>query len=154
MFFNCMTTLNPPTLTKIKSISYRYYAVLNGLLTLVALFLYLHLSSIIYPLLSIYKCLFFIVPIVMILGIVSGIIFSRGSLKEVKCETSIENKLTRYFMALHVKFLLPAMASLFGIVVYLLTGNLVFIVMIAISIGYLILIKPSEEKMISKFAME
>ncbi len=136
-----------------ESIYKRYYALLNSLLLLLAITLYLHLSSKINPLLSKTNFLFILVPVILILGIVFGNILSKVFMKDLHKEKEMTYRLNQYRYALRVKFALPSLSSFLGIIVYGLTGNLTFIIMLAVSIAWLIYIKPTEDKIVAELEL-
>lgn len=91
----------------------------------------------------------FIVPLFAFGGILgSNIMFKKG-LSEAKSKKGLLDKLNFYRSALIVRYALLEGPSFFSIVVYLLTGDLLFLGIAAFIIVIFLIIKPSPEKAIN-----
>jgi len=85
----------------------------------------------------------FIVPLFVIGGFFGSKIVFKNRLKAAKDQTNLFAKMTDYRGALVVRYALLEGPSFFAIIVYLLTGNLLFLGMSLLIIAYFFIIRPT-----------
>jgi hypothetical protein len=95
--------------------------------------------------------LFFIIPILAIGSFYgSQLIFNQNLISINKNNNSLKEKLMAYQHALIIKLAFIEGPSLFGIVAFLISGNLYFLLISVLLVFYFYTQKPTKEKMISQ----
>jgi len=89
----------------------------------------------------------FIVPLLAIAGFMGGYILFKRKLKELQAKNSLGEKMVAYQTALIIRFALLEGPSLFGIVAFMQTGNLFFLVISALLMLYFFSLRPTRDKM-------
>jgi MFS family permease len=124
-----------------------YYALIAGqvIFGLVALFLnqMIGLDTGLNDLRNIFL---FIVPIFIVCGYLASRILYKNSLKKAKSRASLIEKMSDYRAALVVRYALLEGPSFFAVVVYLITGDLSFLVMAGFIIAIFFTIKPTKDR--------
>lgn len=90
----------------------------------------------------------FIIPVFALGGFISSNLIYRNRLKAIDRKSGLMIKLTDYRAALVVRYALLEGPSLFAIVVYLVTGNAIFILLAASIVLYFLTLRPNREKAI------
>ncbi len=87
------------------------------------------------------------VEIIMVIGcfIASTILFKRQLVEAIQ-QGDVSSKLTRYQTALIIRCALLEGASLFGIVNYMISGNLLYLIISGLIILYFLSFRPTKEK--------
>jgi hypothetical protein len=88
----------------------------------------------------------FIVPLLALAGFVAGHMLFKQQVNKLSGETSLKEKIKGYQGAVIVRFALLEGPSLFAIVAFLLTKNLLFLLVSALIILYFISLRPTKEK--------
>ncbi len=88
----------------------------------------------------------FILPLFVVAGIIASQVMFKIKLKEVKKKINLSEKLIDYRSALIVRYALLEGPSFFAIVVYMFTGELMFLGMAVLIILIFLFISPSVEK--------
>ncbi len=91
--------------------------------------------------------LLYIVPFLVLAGIISSIFFYRSKLRSIRASSSLHQKLVDYRVSMIVKFAMLEVPSLVAIVAYLLTANIIFLGLAGIVILNFILERPSVRKL-------
>ena len=87
---------------------------------------------------------FYIAPFLIFSGIIAGsFLFKTLKAKVAEKETLVE-KLRAYQMAVIVRFALAEGPSLFGLVCFLLTNNLYYLILVGVNLVYFIIIRPTK----------
>jgi len=94
-----------------------------------------------------------VLPILTIAGILTGKILFKKQLIALQSKESLKEKLTGYQSAFIVRLALLEGPCLFGIVCYLLTGNLFHIIIAGLIILYFISLRPGKEKVETDLAL-
>lgn len=87
-----------------------------------------------------------IVPMITIVGFTMGNFLFKKQLATIKREDSDSTKISKYQTATILKFALLEGPSLLGIVAFMLSGNLIFLIFSGIIILYFISLRPSDSK--------
>jgi len=90
--------------------------------------------------------LFYISPILVILGIFAGSFLFKQAVAKVAEKHSLTEKLSAYQTALIIRYALSEAPSLFGIVCLLLTHNVYYLIVVGVNILYFIIIRPTKFK--------
>jgi len=90
--------------------------------------------------------LFFVVPFITVAGLIAGIFISKNKLAGMNDTNSLDEKLAIYQTTSIIRYALTEGASLFGIVTYLITGNLLFLLITGLNILYFIWLRPTKLK--------
>lgn len=93
--------------------------------------------------------LIYIVPIFMVGGIIASTVMFKKSLSEAKNKNTLLEKMNFYRSALIVRYAPLEGVTMFAIVAYLLSGNLIFLGVATLTILIFLIIKPSPEKAIN-----
>lgn len=88
----------------------------------------------------------FVLPVVALLGALTGNILFKNQVLALQKKESLKEKLTGYQSAFIIKLALLEGPALFGIVCYLITGNLFHIIIAGLIILYFMSLKPGKEK--------
>lgn len=91
--------------------------------------------------------LYIIVPVCTIVGLVASNIMFQKLLQALVSKENLKEKLKKYQSALILKYALLEMPSLLGIVAFLMTGNLFYLVFTGLVVMYFASIKPTRERM-------
>lgn len=89
----------------------------------------------------------FIVPLLAIAGFMSGYILFKRQLNALRDKNSLGAKIVAYQTALIIRLALLEGPSLFGVVTFLQTGNLFFLVISALLMLYFFSLRPTKDKM-------
>ena len=125
-----------------------YFALLSGQIVFSAITLFLNHGLMFQPDPSLRDIFIYIVPLFVLNGFVTGNIIYKNRLKKIKKFNSLTSKMTEYRGAIIIRMALLEGASLFSIVIYLITADIAFIAMAGIVVLYFLLLKPSREKVI------
>jgi len=89
---------------------------------------------------------FFIVEVILVTSsvIASNFLFKQN-LDKARQQTEVSGKLTRYQSALIIRYALLEGPSLFGIVVYMITGNVFFLAISSALILYFLFLRPTKQ---------
>ncbi|MDB5158274.1 MAG: hypothetical protein JWR50_2981 [Mucilaginibacter sp.] len=90
----------------------------------------------------------FVAPIMAIGGFIASNIVFKQQLVRAKDKMVLKDKLVAYQSALITRFALLEGASLFNIVVFLKTGNLLYLIISGLIIFYFIIIRPTKDKVV------
>jgi len=96
----------------------------------------------------------FVVPVMAIASFATSNFLFRQQLTIAAGKPTVAQKIQSYQAASIVRFALLEGASLFGIVTYLLTGNLLFISISGLIILYFIFIRPTKDKIVSDLNLD
>lgn len=88
----------------------------------------------------------FIVPVFAVVGFTVSKLLNRRQLDTIQTDWTPNKKLTTYQTAMIIKLATLEGPSLFGIVVFFITGNLFFLSISGILMLYFILLTPTKEK--------
>ncbi len=89
---------------------------------------------------------FFIVIGLAVGGFAASNFLFKQNLNKANEQTDIKSKLAKYQSALIIRYALLEGPSLFGIVVYLLTGNLFYLIVSIVIMLYFLSLMPTKEK--------
>jgi len=89
---------------------------------------------------------FYIVPVLIASGIFFGSFLFNQQISKLAEKESLKEKLTGYQTALIIRYALAEGPSLFGIVAFMLGGNLFYLLLVGLNIIYFIWIRPTKEK--------
>jgi len=124
-----------------------YFALLSGQFFFAAVSLFANLSGAINQEGSSLRDIFIIaVPIFVIGGIFGSITIFKTKLAAIKDKIELKEKMADYRSACIIRWALLEFPSFFAILVYFLTGDILFLGMAALVVAYFISIKPSLEK--------
>jgi hypothetical protein len=90
----------------------------------------------------------YIIPFFVLGGFIASNLLFKNRLKAIDQKSSLMIKLTDYRAALVLRYALLEGPTIFAIVVYLVTGNSIFILFAAIIVLYFLMIRPDREKAI------
>ncbi|MDG1175986.1 MAG: hypothetical protein P8N07_09350 [Flavobacteriales bacterium] len=91
----------------------------------------------------------FVVPIVILLGILIGNFIFKKLINRTFKQNSLKTKLDNYLSALIIKFAFIEGPSLLALVAYLLSGNLVYLLFAVALMIYFFTLKPSKQSIIN-----
>jgi hypothetical protein len=129
-----------------RSITILYFGLLIGQVAFAAITLYLNLGLLFQPDDSLRDIFIYIVPIFVVNGFVTGHLIYKSRLKKIKNYSSLTSKMGEYRSAMIIRFAMLEGASLFAIIVYLLTADLIFMAMTGLIVAYFIILKPTVDK--------
>lgn len=89
----------------------------------------------------------FIAPLLAIGGIVAGNLIFKQLLIALESKVSLSEKMMGYQTALIIRFALLEGPSLFGIVAYMISGNLFFLAITVMLMLYFLSLRPTKDKM-------
>jgi hypothetical protein len=89
--------------------------------------------------------LLFVIPLAAVSGFIASNALFKKKVSEIDKTASLKTKLMAYQGALIIRFACLEAPSLFGIVVFLITGQLLFLLISAAIILYFIYVKPSKQ---------
>lgn len=92
--------------------------------------------------------LIYIAPILVLGGFLFSNVLFKKRLKGIDAKSDLMSKLTAYREALILRYGLLEGPSLFSIISYLLTGDILFILLAAVIVLYFIMLSPTKEKAI------
>jgi hypothetical protein len=90
----------------------------------------------------------YIVPVFVLAGFILSHLIFKNRLKAISKKTSLFSKLADYRAALIIRYALLEGPGMFAIVVYLVTGNIIFILLATLIVLFFITIRPGREKVI------
>ena len=137
-----------------KSLTIIYFALLVGLVffALVSLAIHTYGDGMVNA--QIRTIGFIAVPLVVLAGYVSSRFISARLLKKAQMEQDIEEKFNLYRTAVIARLSLLEAAGFFAIIVFLLTGERLFLGFLGVLLFYYITLMPSEPKIISELDPE
>ncbi len=138
----------------IRELNLLYLGLLVGQCIFAAITLYLNLGLLFQPDDSLSNVFIFIIPLFVLNGFVTGNYLYRIRLKKLKTLPSLSQKLAEYKSIFIVRLALLEGASLFAIVAYLLTANLVFMAMCGLVIAYFLTLKPGVNRLAVEFELD
>ena len=89
---------------------------------------------------------FYIVPFLIVAGMLSGSFLFTDQISKAVDKNSLSEKLAGYQTALIIRFAIAEGPSLLGIVGYMLTGNVIYLILVGFNVIYFILIRPTKDK--------
>lgn len=95
----------------------------------------------------------FIVPMIVISAIAAAMIIPKSRLTAMREKSNLREKLNDYLSNTIIKFALMEGPSLFAIVAYLLTGDILFLGLSAVVIVVFILERPSKQRLYMDLAL-
>ncbi|WP_347372796.1 hypothetical protein [Aequorivita sp. Q41] len=98
--------------------------------------------------------LFFIVPIMAILGIVAGNYIYQNILKKLASKNTLTEKLSGIQTAALIKYALIEAPALLSVTAFMHDGNLYFLIITLVLAGWLILQKPTRDKIVQDLKLE
>jgi hypothetical protein len=96
----------------------------------------------------------YVVPVFVLTGFFLSNLIYKNRLKGIDRKSSLMIKLTSYRAALIVRYALLEGPSMFAIVVYLVTGDIIFILLAALVVFYFLTIRPNREKVIKDLGLD
>ncbi|UII80710.1 hypothetical protein [Flagellimonas sp. CMM7] len=87
-----------------------------------------------------------VVPIVAVSCIFLGDFIFKQSIKNIPKTVNLKQKLARFQTASIIKYALAEAPALFGIVAFMITGNMAYLVVSVVLILYFFMLKPSKDK--------
>jgi MFS family permease len=90
----------------------------------------------------------YVVPIFVLAGFILSSLLFKNRLKAIDRKSSLMIKLDAYRAALILRYALLEGPSMFAIVVYLVTGGIIFILLAALIVLYFVTIRPNKENVI------
>jgi hypothetical protein len=90
---------------------------------------------------------FYIVPFLIVAGMLLGSFLFTQQVSNAADKNSLNEKLAGYQTALIIRFAISEGPSLLGIVGYMLSGNVIYLILVGINVLYFILIRPTKDKM-------
>jgi MFS family permease len=129
-----------------RSLTILYFGLLIGQVAFAAITLYLNLELLFQPDDSLRDIFIYIVPIFVVNGFATGHLIYKSRLKKIKKHNSLTSKMGEYRGAMIIRLAMLEGASLFAIVVYLLTADLIFIAMSGLIIAFFIILRPTSDK--------
>src|SRR5271168_4082660 len=87
---------------------------------------------------------FYIVPFLIVAGMLSGSFLFTQQISKLADKNSLNEKLAGYQKALIVRFAIAEGPSLLGIVGYMLSGNVIYLILVGINVLYFIRIRPTK----------
>lgn len=96
----------------------------------------------------------YIIPVFVLGGFIASNLLFKNRLKAIDQKSSLMIKLTDYHEALVVRYALLEGPTLFAIVVYMVTGNTLFILFAAFIVLYFLTIRPDREKAIRDLELD
>lgn len=141
-----MTTQKQTSKEYFRSITIIYFGLLIGQVAFSAITLYLNLGLMYQPDDSLRDVFIYVVPILVVNGFVTGHLIYKNRLKKIKSYNILTSKMGEYRGAMIIRLAMLEGASLFSIIVYLLTADLIFIAMSGLIIAYFIKLRPTIDK--------
>lgn len=89
---------------------------------------------------------FYIVPFLIVAGMLLGSFLFTQQISEAADKNSLNEKLAGYQTALITRFAIAEGPSLLGIVGYMLSGNVIYLILVGVNVLYFILIRPTKDK--------
>lgn len=132
----------------IKSLTFIHTALTMGQLLFAGLTFYLTSTRTITPDLALNEAFKFVVPGIVIIGIISSNGLFKTLIKSAKGKQNLSEKMAAYQTASIIRWAMLEGPSLFAIVCYLLTGNYKFLLMAGAVIAVFIMNKPSKDKLV------
>jgi hypothetical protein len=90
---------------------------------------------------------FYIVPFLIVAGMLFGSFLFTGQISTLVDKYTLNEKLAGYQTALITKFAIAEGPSLLGIVAYMLSGNVIYLILVGFNVLYFILIRPTKDKL-------
>ncbi len=90
---------------------------------------------------------FYIVPFLIVAGMLLGSFLFTQQISNALDKNSLNEKLAGYQTALITRFAIAEGPSLLGIVGYMLSGNVVYLILVGVNVLYFILIRPTKDKL-------
>lgn len=132
-----------------------YFGLLSGQFFFAVVTLFLNLSGTMNQEGSSLRDIFIIVvPIFIIGGIYGSLTVFKTKLSAIKNKIELKEKMSDYRAACIIKWALLEFPSFFAILVYFITGDILFLGMAALVVGYFISIKPSLEKTTNELELD
>jgi hypothetical protein len=91
---------------------------------------------------------FYVAPFLTLSSIAAGIFLFKQQLAKLPEKVTLKEKIAGYQTGLIIKYALTEGASLFGIVAYLLTGNLLYLIITGVNVIYFFWIRPTKDKIV------
>jgi len=88
----------------------------------------------------------YVVPMLFLFSMLAGYLIFRFRIRMIKARTTLVEKLTQYRSLVIVRYALLEGSSLFSIVAYLVTGDLLFLTFSGFIILFFISIRPTRER--------
>jgi hypothetical protein len=92
--------------------------------------------------------------ILPVLGIFVGNFLYKTLIAKISAESSLSQKIAAHQTASIVRFALLEGPALFSVVVYMLSGNMLFLVILAVILAYFISVRPTRNKMIEDMKLD
>ncbi len=89
---------------------------------------------------------FYVALLLTVGGMLMGTLLFKQQVAKLADKASLREKLTAYQAALIIRFAFSNGPSMFGIVVYMLTGNLFYMILTTLNVLYFIWIRPTKDK--------
>ena len=90
--------------------------------------------------------LFYIAPILIVSGILLGSFLFKQQVSKLTDKNLLNEKLQGYQAALIIRFAMSEGPSLLGIVSYLLSGNVFYLILVVFNVLYFVWIRPTKDK--------
>jgi hypothetical protein len=90
---------------------------------------------------------FYIVPFLIVAGMLFGNFLFMQQISKLADKNTLSEKLAGYQTALIIRFAIAEAPSLLGIVGYMLSGNVIYLILTTFNVLYFILIRPTKDKM-------
>lgn len=91
----------------------------------------------------------YVAPAIGVLGVLLSNLLFKSLLNKIKAKESLREKIMAYQAAILVRLALLEGPSLFGIITYLLTGNLLLLSVPVLLILYFLTLRPSKESVLN-----
>ncbi|MBN1181545.1 MAG: hypothetical protein JXB49_04600 [Bacteroidales bacterium] len=136
-----------------RSLSIIYFAMIGGQAGLSAAAYYLNTFTGYTPDDTLRDIFLYVVPVFIFMGIIIGWIKYKNSLRNIKNNNNLVQKMAEYRGALLVRLSFLQGNSFFAIVVYLITGDLIFLAMAGIIFIFFIYLKSMKGKIIAELEL-
>ena len=129
------------------SISLLYYAMIASQVLFILFSIYFRLNVMLTDELNEFKNIFiFIVPLLAIGGVIGSNYMYKTKLTEAKSKTDLLEIMGTFRAALILRFAILEGSSFFAIAIYFLTGNIMYLGISGLIIGFFFFLKPSRER--------
>jgi len=96
---------------------------------------------------------FYIVPFLIVAGMLLGSFLFTEQISKLADKALLNEKLAGYQTALIIRFAIAEGPSLLGIVSYMLSGNVIYLILVGFNVLYFITIRPTNAKLAEELSL-
>lgn len=150
-----MRTLQQTSKEYFKGINIIYFAIISGILIFMSIAVFLNsINSFATDDAFTVKIITVVLLVLLSAGLLGSQLLFNKKLKQIKEQKDLLAKTAEYRSTLITRYVFIEAPGFFSVIGYLLTGSNIFVILVGITVGILIILRPTREKLITDLQLD